>query len=367
MKFKKVIPSILITGLMFSSTITSFADSFTDTSKHWSRFYVERLSEEGVISGYGEGEFKPDNSITREEVSTILSKYIGAGKGSKSFKDIEGRWSQDYITGLLDKGLISGYPDGTFKPTNNITRAEFATMICNYLEQNNKLEKKNDIILTDIGGWAADSIRKVVESGYMSGYENGLFKPNNYITRAEVSTVIALIDGAYKTEDITDSNIISDIENLISDAFPDYLQGSYSENSKEIDIIESVGKKLWATSKDSFGKDENGVYTLKTSSDSIDEYTMKYFNKKFDHSSSYGIDYSLLEGKGGILQIKADGSGNYVFNVVEYNSLNKKYKLNSIKKVDTNKYLCTLKDNGIDYQIIVESNNGVYTISEILN
>lgn len=361
MRFKKLLSMGIIGGIILSTSITSFATSFSDTDTHWSRFYVERLSEKKVINGYSNGLFKPDNSITREEVSTVLSKYIGTGKGSKGFKDITGRWSEDYITGLVEKGLVSGYPDGTFKPTNNITRAEFATIISKYLEVNNKVEKKATSNLTDISGWANESIKKVVESGYMSGYEDNTFRQNNNITRGEVATVIALIDGATKIEKINGTVVETQIEDILSDAFPDYLVTFHKGNFKNSNMAEGVGLKLWATDRDSFTKEKDN-YVLEVKSDVVDNYTTKYFGEKLDHSSRWGLDSILPEGLGGMTSISSDGNGTYKYVVSEYISLNKKYKIDSIMKINDTEYLIKLTDNGNEYQILFEND----LITEIL-
>ena len=107
--------------------------------------------------------------------------------------DIKGHWAESAITSWQDKGLIAGYEDRTFKPDKSVTRAEFASMVNKALG----LTEKGTVPFTDVqsGSWYYDAISIAVKAGYCSGYEDGTFKPNATITRAEAAVMISLAKG----------------------------------------------------------------------------------------------------------------------------------------------------------------------------
>lgn len=146
------------------------------------------------IRGYEDGTVRPDGTITREELATIFYRIDtnsqgGKYKVKKSYSDVaKDRWSYDAIMYLSDKGIINGYADGTFRPQNPVNRAELAAVIARYAQ----LKSKTSMLYNDIDSdfWANDVISKVTERGLMNGYGDGSFMPEKALTRAEVATVI---------------------------------------------------------------------------------------------------------------------------------------------------------------------------------
>ena len=202
MKIRKTVSIALASGILLGSVS---GNAMSDIGNSWAKPYIERLANKGIITGYTDGTFKPDKNITREEASKIISEYIGNSEasGNGNLSDIENRWSTKFIKHLVSKGIVTGYTDGTFKPEKNITRAEFATIVCRYLESEGLVDgvDTSEVNLWDIeSNWAKEYIKKMAAKGYINGYPNGSFKPNNLITRAEVSAIVALMDGAEKPE-----------------------------------------------------------------------------------------------------------------------------------------------------------------------
>ena len=96
----------------------------------WYNNAVSTLSNAGIIDGYEDGTFKPDGNITRAEFATIAVRFFEATyDGEDLFSDIAGHWAQDYINEAANAGIVDGYPDGTFRPQQYITRAEAMTMV----------------------------------------------------------------------------------------------------------------------------------------------------------------------------------------------------------------------------------------------
>ena len=97
----------------------------------WYTTAVSTLANLGVISGYQDGSFGPDRNITRAELATILARFFGTPGDSvlDHFTDISGNWARKYINQAAEAGLVYGYTDGTFRPDQNITRAETIVMV----------------------------------------------------------------------------------------------------------------------------------------------------------------------------------------------------------------------------------------------
>ena len=114
------------------SAYTTKINRFSDVSgSAWYSTAVSTLANIGVIDGYQDGTFGPQRNITRAELATILARFCDAAKdtGKDHFNDISGSWARKYINQAAKAGLVNGYSDGTFRPNQNITRAETIVMV----------------------------------------------------------------------------------------------------------------------------------------------------------------------------------------------------------------------------------------------
>jgi uncharacterized lipoprotein YddW (UPF0748 family) len=109
-----------------------------------------------------------------------------------TFPDIQGHWSQRFIEALTDRGIISGFPDGTFQPDRPLSRAQFAALIAKAFDQP-KVWENQDFADVPSWHWAAPAIRETYESGFLSGYPNRQFRPDLGILR--IHALLALING----------------------------------------------------------------------------------------------------------------------------------------------------------------------------
>ena len=146
------------------------------------------------VSGYTDGTVRPTNNITREEVAAIFYRLLTDTSRAiyetdvNDFSDVAGnRWSNKAISTLANAGIISGYPDGTFRPGQTITRAEFAAIAARFDEVTNGVENP---FSDTTGHWAEDLISYAASRGWVSGYPDGTFQPQKAITRAEAMTMI---------------------------------------------------------------------------------------------------------------------------------------------------------------------------------
>lgn len=203
------------------------------------------------INGYPNSTFKPDNNITRAETSKIIYKlleiyakeYIN-GTSTNKFNDLTGsEWYAKYISLLAELNILEGYTDNTIKADNNITRAEFATLIYR-LDALNDTSSQQNVQLKDvpINHWANKYISYSINKGYFIGYEDGSFKPNDNITRAEVVTVINRLTNRKPDENYINNNMLSsqfyDIKGHW--AFYDIIESSITHN-----FIRANDKEIW--------------------------------------------------------------------------------------------------------------------------
>jgi len=145
------------------------------------------------IRGYEDNTFRPENSLTRAEMAVILANLAGAEKGETvniNYNDVsKGHWAAWAITYVSEKGYFKGYENNEFRPDRYITRAELAVVLCKYL--NLDTVDVSDNRLTDIEGhWAQGFISRLVSDGYIKGYPDNTFKPDSNVKRSECVTLI---------------------------------------------------------------------------------------------------------------------------------------------------------------------------------
>lgn len=115
----------------------TYSNTFSDVPKgYWAANYIGYMQQFGIITGYSDGSFRPDAPVTRAEFAAIASRFEKLTEGSKSFTDVpDTYWAARYINFAATRGWVTGYSDGTFKPENTITRAEVAAVTCRLLER----------------------------------------------------------------------------------------------------------------------------------------------------------------------------------------------------------------------------------------
>lgn len=116
----------------------TYSNTFSDVAKsHWAANYIGYMQQFGIVTGYTDGSFRPDAPVTRAEFAAIASRFERLTEGTKSFSDVpSSHWAAKYINFAATRGWVNGYADGTFRPNNSITRAEVAAVTCRLLERN---------------------------------------------------------------------------------------------------------------------------------------------------------------------------------------------------------------------------------------
>ncbi|BBH18875.1 hypothetical protein Back11_02200 [Paenibacillus baekrokdamisoli] len=144
---------------------------------------IELATKLEIIKGYKDGSFHANDTVTRAEFATMLVRALGlTSEGDSSFKDTKGHWAADAIATLKASGIINGYLDGTFKPNQTISRAEIVAMLSKVM---NTSFVKNDKFKDVSGNWAEAEIDTLSDMGIVKGVTDGTFKPNANATRSE--------------------------------------------------------------------------------------------------------------------------------------------------------------------------------------
>ena len=198
------------------------------------------------ISGYPDYTFRPSNSMTRAEAAQMLSRLLilkGKASSSSSFSDIKSQWFASAVKQLSSLGIIKGYEDGTFRPNGNITRAEFVTMVCRFFQIENV---KNPFPDVKAGRYYTTSVAYASSKGWVQGYKDGRFLPDNQVTRAESVTIInrilerAVDEGLWK-------NTFSTRQCFIDVAPKEWYSASVTEASVAHAYSNESGKEKWVS------------------------------------------------------------------------------------------------------------------------
>lgn len=169
--------------------------NFSDTTGHWAESMIQQAVSEGIVNGYRDGTFKPNQTVTRAEFVVMLMNALGAqGEGTTlTFTDTSkiGAWAQTAVARAVQAGLITGYADGSFHPDSEITRAEVAVMIGRVL----RLAVESDAATgfaddNDISSWAKGTVAAMKKLGIIEGTGANKFNSDAKATRAEAVIIL---------------------------------------------------------------------------------------------------------------------------------------------------------------------------------
>ena len=168
------------------------------------------MNTNGYIKGYSDGSFQPNGNMTRAEAAVMMARLKNGSDNFNTseitrFTDANNKWYSKGVNYAVGQGLINGYEDGTFRPDEKITRAEFTQMIANDIKTNGtKAINFNDVN----NHWAKPAIEKVAGNGIINGYEDNSFRPNNNITRAEA---VKMLNGISNRPEGSRTNTFNDV------------------------------------------------------------------------------------------------------------------------------------------------------------
>lgn len=192
-KYKKL---VVLTALTAALSTSAFAagTGITDIRNYWGKDAIQYFYDNHYVSA-ANGQFRPNDDITREEAASVIDNMIGKESTVKTtkFSDVKGRWSERAIASLVDKQIMNGYSNGTFKPQQRITREEFAVIAYNYMTYQGMTTVEGAAPFADeakISTWARQAVHALAAAGYMKGGNYNMFNPKQYVTRGEAVNVL---------------------------------------------------------------------------------------------------------------------------------------------------------------------------------
>ncbi len=167
----------------------------SDSRNHWAQQYIGMLIDKGTIGGFPDGTFKPDDGISRAQFAAIIVKALGlpeAGRNAE-FKDLSDKhWAYKAISSAVEGGLVGGFPDGSFRPEDKITRTQALVILAKALPGGNGAPRILDRYKdgSEVPAWAIPSVAKVAQAGILVNYPDAFtIRANDNATRAEVAAL----------------------------------------------------------------------------------------------------------------------------------------------------------------------------------
>ena len=230
-KTLRFITFILAFIMLFTSSTELLAMSFKDTNDSWAKDYISWCADNGIISGYTDGSFKPNNKITRAEFATMLAKSIKKEASSIvdiNYEDVKPKdWFYDPVRKLVSFGILSN--EGKFYPNKLITRELAIKWLASTIDYNTKLSLINNYIdEKDIVN--KEAFEKLLELNILSGYPNKTLRPKNLITRAEAAKLFYTYMSIVNEKGILLDILKNDIDTDKSDKNEDKDKKSNADN-----------------------------------------------------------------------------------------------------------------------------------------
>lgn len=288
---------ILAFAMPVSAEVEPSALYFKDVPQNaWYNAYVYQLASEGIITGYGGNEFRPNNNITRAEFVTMLFRMskdnIQQYQNYSAFSDCNSHWAKPYINWAYVNGVTNGVDYYNFAPNAKITREQLCTMVMNYAKNRDfypqkKMSPESFDDDARISTWARGSVFHMQRAGILAGKGDGRFDPKGNATRAECAKILYYYK--YKTsEDFIAKELVSDyyiianeygsvsdyyLADYTHDGYDDLIVVSPDESGANIDVFSSLGGDIFWVYTDHIGpyayndfyylyEDVNGAYLM---------------------------------------------------------------------------------------------------------
>ena len=191
--------------ILGSGPAAILAQAGTDIEGHWAEEAMDRWVDRGIVKGYEDGTFGPDRFIKRAEFAALVNRTFGyATLSSTKFPDVaDDDWFAADVSKAVGAGYMKGYDDGTFRPDDFITRQEAALVFARIYELEETHETYDFTDIESIPNWSRWAVVAVAKAGIMTGYPDGSFGPAGKIKRAETVTVLDRLVAEVFTEEGT--------------------------------------------------------------------------------------------------------------------------------------------------------------------
>jgi len=225
---RKVLSFVLVLSLVLGSFGMAFAAPLSDIAGEDFEDAVNVLTELGVVKGYPDGTYKPDNIVTRAEMAVIVVSALGLADyatGTAKFSDMAGHWSNPYVAYATSLGVIAGYPDGTFKPDKTVSYDEAATMLVAALGYT------ADSL---VGTWPANFVTKAKTLGILDGIKAGVAGANRGDIAIMTYQTLDQSIGKTDKDGIWNPTIVQTTPAIVYDVMLDRLDASLFDNGGTI-------------------------------------------------------------------------------------------------------------------------------------
>jgi len=173
--------------------------AFSDMQDHWAKHEAEKLASMLIFEGKETGVFDPGTALTRAETAALLIRALGIGEAVQSadLSDIGGQWYEAAVASAASAGLVTGYEDGSFRPNETVTREQLAVIIARaiaYSEGSASTTQEGTVLPNDwnaVSGWAAEAVNQMLALGIVKGDHAGNFNPQQTATRAEAAAMLS--------------------------------------------------------------------------------------------------------------------------------------------------------------------------------
>ena len=195
LRHRLILSLLLVLVFLFVTPVVQAMPA--DIAGHWVEDSVKSLIDQGILNGYPDGSFRPDQSISRAELAkTLATAYELKGASREGqFTDTKGHWAEDYIEALAETQIITGYPDGSFKPEAPVTRAEMVVMLTRLLKIGTEEEHYTMEFIPTFPDltedyWAFYQIEMAAKLGLLPRYYSPEFTPSRLASRADTAWML---------------------------------------------------------------------------------------------------------------------------------------------------------------------------------
>jgi len=183
---------LLVLSLVFSLMPAVFARAAeSDYAGHWAEETIDKWLKEGLISGFPDGTFRPDEGVTRAQIAVLVNAAFGFVDAAEiAYDDVPpGAWYARDVAAAVQAGYLKGYSEHEMRPEQPVTRQEAATVLARLLSLPAD-EEAADAYKDAIPEWSKGSVGAVTKAGFMQGYPDGTFQPKRTVTRAEALVIL---------------------------------------------------------------------------------------------------------------------------------------------------------------------------------
>ena len=193
----RIVSLCLALVLSLSMSVTGLAANFSDVRGHWAESVIVHMADKGAISGYEDGTFKPDNSITRAETVVVLQNLFNFTPAmTGEFKDVDDNsWYANAVYAMKAQGIVSGLQSDKFAPSMNISRQDVSVIVARLYGIDADKNYTTSFVDTDkIVPYAKNAVGFLVGVGVLNGRDGNMFAPTANVTRAEFMQILYMAD-----------------------------------------------------------------------------------------------------------------------------------------------------------------------------